>query len=213
MLAEDHHVVRAAFAALLAKENDMRVVGEVADGADLVATVKRLKPDILLMDAQMPNHKPIKAAQEIRRVVPSVQIIVLSAYNLRDYVIGLLKAGAVGYVLKDDPSQSLIQAIRTVASGREWVSPRVSRLLLDAVRSENPVERLTRRETEVLRLIAIGRKNQEIANDLTISDQTVKNHITNIFRKLNAETRVEAILYAISSHLVSVEAIRIELGL
>ncbi len=191
----------------------MRVVGEVSDGANLLAEVKRLKPDILLMDAQMPNHKPIAVAKQIRRDCPYVQIVILSAYNLRDYVIGLLKAGAMGYVLKDDPSQALLHAIRAVAGGREWVSPRVSRLLLDAVRSENPVERLTRRETEVLRLIAIGRKNNEIAIDLTISDQTVKNHITNIFRKLNAETRVEAILYAISSHLVSVEAIRVELGL
>lgn len=212
VLAEDHHVVRSAVAALLSREPDIEVVGEVADGNALQNTVERLQPDILLMDAQMPNHRPVEATEFLRQRYPELGIVVLSAYDLPEYVVGLLKAGAAGYVLKDDPSDMLVRAIRAVADEDEWVSPRVAAVLVDSVRAGegNATARLTDRELDVLRLMAHGYKNNQIADELVITKQTVKNHVTNIFRKLGVETRVEAVLYAISSGLVSTASIRDE---
>lgn len=214
VLAEDHHVVRTAIAALLSKEPDIEVVGEVADGHTLVRTVERIQPDILLMDAQMPNHKPVEATRALRKACPRLGIIVLSAYNLPEYVVGLLKAGAAGYVLKDDPSDTLVRAIRTVAEDDEYVSPQVANVLVESVRGGegNALAKLTDREMDVLRLMAHGHKNSQIAKELVITKQTVKNHVTNIFRKLGVETRVEAVLYAISNGLVSTTTIRDELN-
>lgn len=210
VLAEDHHVVRRAVATLLGREEDMEVVGEAADGQSLVEIVAQFQPDILVMDAQMPKHQPILVTKKLRQQNPNMQIVVLSAFNLPEYVVGLLKAGAAGYVLKDDPSDMLLKAIRAVALGRDWISPRVSTILIESVRTnrQSLQDILTNREIDVLCLMAVGHKNEEIATELVISEQTVKNHITNIFRKLNVETRVEAVLYAISAELVSLDMIK-----
>jgi DNA-binding NarL/FixJ family response regulator len=212
VLAEDHHVVRTAIAALLAKESDMEVVGEVADGLSLLKTVTQLQPDVLLMDAQMPYHKPITAVEQLNQQNPLVHVLVLSAFNLPEYVVGLLKAGANGYILKDDSTNLLLSAIRQVARGEEWVSPRATAILIESMRSEPPdIEaKLTKRELDVIFLMARGRRNEEIADELVVTEQTVKNHITNIFRKLDVETRVEAVLYALSADLVSMETIKKE---
>jgi len=200
VLAEDHHVVRAAIASLLAKEDDIEVVGEIPEAAALVSTVEALRPDVLLLDAHMPGHKVIESARH-----PRVKILVLSAYNRREYVMGLLGAGASGYMLKDDPSESLAAAIRAVAEGRRWLSPRVTELLVSsAAGRERPlVEELTEREAEVLRLMAAGLRNERIAEALEITEQTVKNHVRSIFGKLGVETRVEAVLWAVGQGWVS----------
>lgn len=210
LLAEDHHVVRAAVAALLSKEPDMEVVGEVADGRTLLGMVERHRPDLVLMDVQMPHHRPVEVTKTLHEQYPEVKILVLSVYDLPEYVVGLLKAGADGYVLKDDPSEMLVRAVRGVASGEDWVSPRVAKILVESVRQHDhdPAAALTERETEVLTLMARGQTNTEIAQQLVISEHTVKNHVTSIFRKLNVETRVEAVLYAISIGLVSTDEIR-----
>lgn len=212
VIAEDHHVVRLAIATLLGKETDMEIVAEVGDGRSLVNIVGHHQPDVLLMDAQMPNHKPINAAKQIVQEYPQVKILVLSAYDLPEYVVGLLKSGVAGYVLKDDPSDMLVRAIRSVADGQNWVSPRVSAILIESVRDGRHAlqTKLTNRELDVLRLVALGRKNDEIADTLVISEQTVKNHVTNIFRKLGVESRVEAVLYAISAELVPLQKIKDE---
>ena len=212
VLAEDHHVVRTAIANLLAKEPDMEVVGEVSDGKSLAKIVAQFQCDVLLMDAQMPYHKPIAAVEQLRQQYPDVRIVVLSAFNLPEYVVGLLKAGASGYVLKDDPAEMLLRAIRMVAQGEEWVSPQATTILIESMRTEpqDIEDKLTKRELEVLRLMARGRRNEEIANELVVTKQTIKNHVTNIFRKLNADTRVEAVLYALSTGLVSLDTIKEE---
>jgi DNA-binding NarL/FixJ family response regulator len=210
LLAEDHHVVRAAVAALLSKEPDMEVVGEVADGRTLLGMVERHRPDLVLMDVQMPHHRPVEATKTLHEQYPEVKILVLSVYDLPEYVVGLLKAGADGYVLKDDPSEMLVRAVRGVVSGEDWVSPRVAKILVESVRQHDhdAAAALTERETEVLTLMARGQTNTEIAEQLVISEHTVKNHVTSVFRKLNVETRVEAVLYAISIGLVSTDEIR-----
>lgn len=203
ILAEDHHVVRAAVATFIAQEPDIEVVGEAADGNALLDMIGGLDPNIVVLDAHMPGRKVIQTAQTLRRDHPQVQILVLSAYERREYVVGLLQAGAAGYVLKDDTPEMLIKAIRAVADGKEWVSPRVASILVKSVRNapDRPAARLTRREMDVLRLMAAGYKNDEIAEALVITVQTVKNHVRSILRKLGVDSRVEAVLYAISHGL------------
>jgi DNA-binding NarL/FixJ family response regulator len=203
LLAEDHHVVRTAFAALLSKEPDIDVIGEVADAAALLDMVSTLEPDVLLLDAHMPGGQVIAGARTIREQHPRVRILVLSAYDRREYVVGLVRAGAAGYVLKHDSSDVLIHAVRAVARGEEWISPRVAEVLVKSIRyyDESPSARLTEREIDVLRLMASGYTNSKIAEALVITNQTVKNHIRKIFRKLGVETRVDAVLYALNQEL------------
>jgi DNA-binding NarL/FixJ family response regulator len=199
MLAEDHSVVRSAFAALLNREPDIEVVGEVADTTHLLETVSRLKPDVLILDAHMPGGKVIFTARELGNYQPSVRILVLSAYERNEYIVGLVRAGVAGYVLKHDSSDMLVEAVRTVAAGGDWLSPRVANILVKAMRNydERPAAKLTSREVEVLNLMAKGHKNEEIAQILVITPSTVKNHVRHIFRKLGVDSRVEAVLYAI----------------
>lgn len=208
MLAEDHNVVRTAVAAYLSRRGDIEVVGEVAEGGQvLFDAVAEMQPDMLLLDAHMPGHDVdvIESARQLRERFPAMHILVLSAYDRREYVIGLLKAGAAGYVLKDDSSEMLLHAIRTVAGGGEWVSPRVANLLVETVRDQEqePAAILSKREIDVLRTMARGYTNSKIAEELFITEQTVKNHVSSIFSKLEVETRVEAVLYALRHGLAS----------
>ena len=204
MLADDHHVVRAAVASFLSREPDIVIVGEAADACQLLESIHALQPNILVLDARMPGQNVIATAQQIRRDLPDVKILVLSAYDRREYVVGLLRAGAAGYVLKDDAPEMLVRAVRSVAKGEEWLSPRVVKTLMRSVRRPANVAMadLTQRELEVLRLVARGLKNDEIAASLVISGQTVKNHINSIFSKLGVDSRVEAVLFAIRHGLV-----------
>jgi DNA-binding NarL/FixJ family response regulator len=173
----------------------------------LEGTVRRLRPDLMLLDAHMPGHKVVESARKLRETYPEMHILVLSAYDRREYVVGLLQAGAAGYVLKDDSPDMLMRAVRAVIKGEEWVSPRVAKVLVKSVRNwdERPADRLTDRELEVLALMAAGCKNEEIATQLVITVQTVKNHVTSIFRRLGVESRVEAVLYAINHGMVNRE--------
>ncbi len=205
-LAEDHHVVRTAVASLLSRHTEFEVVGEIAEGGSrLLEAMDRLEPDLLLLDAHMPGHDVIQDVNKLLKQHPDLKILVLSAYDRREYVLGLLKAGALGYVLKDDSSHMLLSAIRAVARGGEWVSPQVANVLLESVRNQEqlPGATLTPRELEVLQALASGAANSKIAEQLFITEQTVKNHVSNIFKKLGVETRVEAVLYAFRHGLAS----------
>jgi DNA-binding NarL/FixJ family response regulator len=207
LLAEDHHVVRAAIASLLGKEPDLEVVGEISEASGIGEAVRVVRPDVLVLDAHMPGQKVIEAARELHARHPEVAVLILSAYNRREYVVGMLGAGACGYVLKDDPPEALPAAVRAARAGRQWLSPRVTELLVkSASDDERLVEELTEREMDVLRLMATGLRNEGIADALDITEQTVKNHARSIFGKLGVETRVEAVLYAISQGWVSADA-------
>jgi DNA-binding NarL/FixJ family response regulator len=199
MLAEDHSVVRSAFAALLTKEPDIEVVGEIADTTSLLEVVGNLRPDVLILDAHMPGGRVIHAAKELHKQQPNVRILVLSAYERSEYIVGLVRAGVAGYILKHDSSDMLVQAVRAVAVGQDWLSPRVANILVKAMRNydERPAAKLTSREVEVLNLMAQGYKNDDIAETLFITPSTVKTPVRHIFRKLGVDTRVEAVLYAI----------------
>lgn len=208
LLAEDHHVVRTAVASLLARRPDMEVVGEIAEGGEpLLDAVTTLEPDVLLLDAHMPGHAVVETVENIANRQPGVRVLVLSAYDRQEYVVGLLQAGASGYVLKDDSSQMLLTAIRSVATGDKWVSPKATRVLVNSVRNtqEEPGATLTGREMDVLQALAKGYTNSKIAEELTISEQTVKNYTSRIFQKLEVDTRVEAVLYAIRNGLASMD--------
>ena len=210
LLAEDHNLVRTAVASFLADRSGIDVVGEVAEGGTkLFAAVEREAPDLLLLDAHMPGHDVdvIDSTRKLRERFPGTRILILSAYGRRDYVVGLIKAGASGYVLKDDVSEMLMRAIRTVADGGEWISPRIANLLVDSVREAQgaPSDLLTEREVDVLRCMGRGYTNRRIAEELVITEQTVKNHVSSIFTKLEVETRVEAVLYALRHGLATVE--------
>lgn len=203
VLAEDHHVVRAAVAAFLEREEGIAVVGQVTDGATLFDTVDLAKPDVVVLDAHIPGLKTTEAARQLRAHSPSVRILVLSAYDRREYIVGLLNAGASGYILKDDSPEELVRAVRAVARGERWLSSRIAQVLINSAGGEEAaaLDKLTEREREVLQLIGRGYRNDQIVKELTISEQTVKNHIRNIFSKIGVTTRVEAVLYAIKAGL------------
>lgn len=207
VLAEDHHVIRVALASFLAQEQDIEVVGEVADAALLLTMIAQQQPDVLVLDAHMPGHNVLKTAKQLHAEYPNLRILVLSAYARREYVVGLLRAGASGYILKDDHQETLTQGIRAVARNRRWVSSRIMDILIQSADQEwyEIEEDLTDRETDILRLMAQGSRNQQIAETLHLTEQTIKNYVRNIFRKLNVTNRVDAVLYALNHGLVPEE--------
>ena len=204
VLADDHPVLREGMRNLLEQQRDIKVVGEAGNGHEAVAAVRALKPDIVLMDVVMPRLNGIEATKQIKKTNPTTAVLILSAYDDDRYVLGLLDAGAAGYLLKNATGQEVIQAIRSVHAGEAVLHPAVAaRLLARAGRlsprhapvdSEEP---LTGRELEVLQLAARGHSNKEIANELVLSVPTVKAHLVNIFNKLGVGSRTEAVLHGL----------------
>ena len=201
VLADDHTVLREGMRNLLEQERDIRVLGEAGNGNEAVAAVKALRPDIVLMDVVMPRLNGIEATKQIKRSNPSTAVLILSAYDDDRYVLGLLEAGAAGYLLKNATGREVIQAIRAVHAGEAVLHPAVAaRLLARAAQSSSrpmPLdseEPLTQRELEVLQLAAKGHSNKEIAKELVLTVPTVKAHFVNIFNKLGVGSRTEAVL-------------------
>lgn len=201
VLADDHAVLREGMRNLLGQERDIKLVGEAANGYEAVAAVKTLKPDIVLMDVVMPRLNGIEATKQIKRANPTTAVLILSAYDDDRYVLGLLEAGAAGYLLKNATGREVIQAIRAVHAGEAVLHPAVAaRLLARAAYSPSrPMPRdseepLTERELAVLQLAAKGHSNKGIANELFLSVPTVKAHFVNIFNKLGVGSRTEAVL-------------------
>lgn len=202
LFADDHAVVRRAVASYLSSQPGFEVVGEVGEaGPPLFKALDDLEPEVLLLDANMPGHEldMVHTVRRLREERPSLRIVVLTAHDRGDYVVGLVRSGAAGFVLKGDSPEMLLRAISIVAKGGEWVSPTVAHRLIEYSRDDysSPLEHLTERELDVLRAMARGLTNKAIANELFIGEQTVKNHISSIFSKLGVNTRVEAVLQAI----------------
>lgn len=206
LLADDHHVVRSGIKSELERHADISVVGEAENGYEALDLVGKLHPDVLVLDISMPGLKGIEVAEKLYAVqdghVPS--ILVLSAYCDREYVSSLFAAGAKGYLLKDESPARIVQGVRQVAQGEPALSMPVQKVLL--TRRPKPQYDLSTRELEVLRLIAKGNTNEEIARELTIAEGTVKNHVTNIYRKLpSVHTRSEAVAWAWENRLVQID--------
>ena len=213
LVADDQSMVRAGFRMLLAGEEDIEVVAEAGDGLEAVSKAARFDPNIVLMDIRMPELDGLQATQRILAANPAARILILTTFDLDEYIYEGLRAGASGFVLKDDPPEQLIAAIRTVAAGDALLSPTVTkRVIKQFARPPRPgppkgLDELTAREREILRLIADGLSNAEIAQELYISDTTVKTHVTHIFQKLGLRDRVQAVVLAYQTGLFETDAL------
>ena len=205
LIVDDHSVVRQGLKMFLGLDPELEVVGEAADGAEGVKQAKALNPDVVLMDLLMPVMDGITAIGILRRELPDTEVIALTSVLEDSSVIGAVRAGAIGYLLKDTESDELCRAIKAAAAGQVQLSPKAAARLMREVRAPDSPEALTERETEVLRLLAQGRSNKEIAAALTIGEKTVKTHVSNILSKLNVPSRTQAALYAVRIGLVSID--------
>lgn len=208
LIVDDHAVVRQGLRSFLEVQPDVEVVGEAADGAEAVRKVAELVPDVVLMDLVLPGTDGIAATREIRRASPSTRVLVLTSFAEDEKVFPAIKAGAQGYLLKDVLPEELARAIRTVQRGESLLHPEVARKLVQEFarpRDAPEVEDLTEREVDVLKLIARGLSNREIAAELVISERTVKTHVSNILQKLHLADRTQAALYAVRQRIVPAE--------
>ncbi|MEU7832696.1 MULTISPECIES: response regulator transcription factor [unclassified Nonomuraea] len=212
LLADDHALVRKGFQLMLDAQPDMRVVGQAADGAEAVALCERLRPDVVLMDLHMPGLDGVRATERITVESPGVRVLALSTFDLDENVVAALRAGAAGFLPKDVSPEELVEGVRVVHRGESAVAPRLlTRLIGTFVRAARPRRRaaptkldgLTERERETLVLIARGRSNAEIAEELDVSPSTVKNHVTSLFAKIGVRDRAQAVIVAYEAALIT----------
>jgi NarL family two-component system response regulator LiaR len=209
LIVDDHTIVRKGIKALVATEKDMQVVGEAENGAEAVEKAASLKPDVILMDLVMPGMDGIEATGRITAQQPEARILVLTSFAADDKVFPAVKAGALGYLLKDSSPEQLLEAIRQVHRGEPSLEPAIARKVLQEL--SNPgqgkptAEPLTQRELEVLRLISQGLSNKEIAAKIFVAEWTVRTHVSNILSKLHLASRTQAALYALRSGLASLD--------
>jgi DNA-binding NarL/FixJ family response regulator len=210
VIADDQAMVRAGFRSLLGGESDITVVAEAVDGESAIAQVRRYAPDVVLMDIRMPVLDGIAATRLLVSDDSSSRVLVLTTFDLDEYVFDALRAGASGFLLKDATAEQLIAAIRTIAAGEALLDPAVTRRVVDAFARTAPANPrppreladLTKRELEVLQLVARGLSNPEIARELFVSDATAKTHVSNVLSKLRLRDRVQAVVYAYENRLV-----------
>ncbi len=202
LIVDDHSVVRQGLRMFLSLDPDLAVVGEAANGKEALQATRKHCPDVVLMDLLMPVMDGIAAIEALRREHPKIEVIALTSVLEDDKVVGAIRAGAIGYLLKDTQADELNRAIKAAAAGQVQLSPQAAARLVREVRAPEGPEKLTDRETEVLRLLARGYSNREIAGELVIGEKTVKTHVSNVLSKLNVPSRTQAALYAIRIGLV-----------
>jgi DNA-binding NarL/FixJ family response regulator len=205
LLVDDHSVVREGLRMFLSRDPELAVVGEAANGAEALELARQLRPDVVLMDLLMPAMDGLAATSAIRQDLPETEVIVLTSVLESCMVVDALKAGAIGYLLKDTQAAELRHAIKGAAIGQIQLSPQASADLLQSVRAPQPCEVLTERENEVLSLLAQGLSNKDIARRLQVVEDTVKTHVRHILTKLGAQSRTQAVLSAMRLGLVSLD--------
>ncbi len=209
LIADDHAIVRKGIRALLTTEPDIEVIGEAGNGAEAVALALKTSPDVILMDLVMPKVDGIEATRQISEQQPGARILVLTSFAADDKVFPAIKAGALGYLLKDSGPEALVQAIHQVYRGEPSLEPSIARKVLTELSAppKKPLtaDPLTERELDILRLVAQGRSNKEIAEQLVIAEMTVRTHVSNVLGKLHLASRTQAALYALREGLASLE--------
>jgi DNA-binding NarL/FixJ family response regulator len=206
LIVDDHPVVREGIASMLKKETDFKVVGEASNGLEAIEKARELSPDVVLMDLRMPEMDGVEAISRIKAEKPEVKFIILTTYSDDEYIFKGIAAGARAYLLKDAPRDELFKAIRMVSRGESLIQPVVASRVLDKLaelsRKTPAGDTLSDREIEVLRLMAGGESNKDIADHLSITQSTVKTHVTSIFQKLNVTTRTEAVTNALKKGII-----------
>ena len=210
MIADDHSMIREGLKQLLELEGDFEVIAEACDGVDCLEKLKTVVPDILLLDINMPNMNGIETLKKMKQMDFETKIIMLTVYDTREYLIETLNLGANGYMLKDAETDSLVKAIEAVYNGGSYIHPNLAGELFKEINRQrvsrnikSGVDSLTRREYEVLLLIAEGMSNKDISDHLVISEKTVKNHVSSILRKLDLQDRTQAAIFAIKQKLTN----------
>lgn len=202
LLVDDHPAVRIGLRVLLEQAPDVTVVGEAEDGREALRLAEELTPDVAVVDCELPEIEGAEVAREMRRQEGPVQVLALSSYDDEHYVRGMLEAGAVGYLLKEEAPQTIVTAVRTAAEGDGYFSPGVAGKV-DAWARGEPPGGLTQREIDVLRLVAEGYTNARIAHELSIAERTVAFHVSNVLEKLDAESRIDAAMWAKDQGIVA----------
>lgn len=217
LIADDHQLLREGIRNFLSLEPDFEIVGEAANGEEAITRTIELRPDVLLLDINMPKANGIEVASRLKESCPGVRILALTIHDDQNYMMNMIQSGAAGYLLKDVEPSMMVQAVRRVSAGESYVEPSLTKKLFQGItnheekKKTSPApgitegERLSAREIEVLQLIGKGMSNAEIARSLYLSEKTVKNHLTNIFRKIDVTDRTQAVLYAIKHKIVNVE--------
>lgn len=205
LVVDDHSVVRQGLRMFLGRDPDLEVVGEAANGVEALRAARLLKPDVVLMDLLMPIMDGIAATKALRQELPGTEIIALTSVLEDQAVYGAMRAGAVGYLLKDTQAEELCRAIKAAAAGQVLLSPAAAARLMREVEAPESPEQLTERETEVLELLAAGMSNKEIAAELVIAEKTARTHVSNILSKLGVVSRTQAALHAVRTGLVSLD--------
>jgi DNA-binding NarL/FixJ family response regulator len=215
LIADDHPLLREALCQLFSNQKDMEIVGQAGNGEEAIDLAYKLKPDIIIMDIMMPKSDGLEASRRIKKIAPNTAILILTAYDDDNYVLGLLEAGATGYLMKSAKGQDLVEAVRAVRAGESVLHPKIIEKLLKqamvkpVVAAEQKIkDLLSDREMEMLKLLATGMSNKEIAEKLCLSLRTVKAHMSNIFTKMNVASRSEALVEALRKGLLTLDDIK-----
>lgn len=205
LIADDHPVVREGLKTMLQSADEFEVIGQAANGEEAISLTEELKPDVVILDMRMPKIEGIEATCEIKKRVPSAEVVILSTHDQDEYIYRSLQAGAKGYVIKDSGLDELLEVVRAAARGESLLSSNIATKLVDHLSTPQPQRSLTDREQTVLNQLAKGLRNREIAQNLNITERTVKNHVTNIINKLGVTNRTEALAHALRKGLIELD--------